>query len=361
MKVITRALELIPEYDLRSICKIQEMLLFDIETTGLRKETTQVYLIGCVYYEAGTWYVRQWLTENVSDERLVLEDFLQFSSSYRLLLHFNGDSFDIPYLQYKAQFYQTETDLSGMDSFDIYQHARKARKLLGLKSMSQRSLEEYLGIFREDQLNGGLLIPVYYDYEKTGASESEHLLLLHNYDDLQGMIRILPVLAYGQVFEGAYQFRGLEECREEVILNYQLQAPVPKGISACLQFHQPEDIRIRLDQDLLQIRIRCYEGSGRIPLENVSDYYYLVEEDRVIHKDVAQFVDRSKRVKATRKNCFLRKDGSFFPQLEPRILPAYYLNTDKKQIYADREQFLAMEEPFWQQTAKDIFQRISSC
>ena len=85
-------------------------------------------------------------------------------------------------------------------------------------------------------------------------------------------------------------------------------------------------------------------GSAKLPLPNVSDYYYLPEEDRVIHKDVAQFLDRSRRVKATAKNCFVRKEGRFLPDIHSGSVCTYYFGEDRKTVYADWEELYGMLE-----------------
>ena len=47
---------------------------------------------------------------------------------------------------------------------DIYKKIRPYRKLLGLESMKQKAIEQFLGISREDKYTGGQLIEVYRDY-----------------------------------------------------------------------------------------------------------------------------------------------------------------------------------------------------
>ena len=49
MKIVTKNTDFFPEYDLERIAPKEEILFLDIETTGLEKESTQVYLIGCAF------------------------------------------------------------------------------------------------------------------------------------------------------------------------------------------------------------------------------------------------------------------------------------------------------------------------
>ncbi len=349
MKVITEKLGFTPALLPDWVCRPEEMLFFDIETTGLRKETTQLYLIGCACLLDGTWTVKQWLTENLYDEYYVLEEFLEFASGFRYLMHFNGDRFDIPYLQYKCEYYATGTDLSGFQSYDIYARIRAARNLLGGGSLSQKSLECLMGIDRDDQLDGGRLIPVYYEYEKTRAAELEKLLLLHNYDDIQGMLKILPMISFGSMFEGEFSFERMNEEKPFVCFQYHLDHPLPlsaevfldqdtKGRFRICDGTREPSVCIRAEDESLQIRFRSMETTGCFPLKPVSDYYYVPELDSVIHKDVASFLDRSKRQKATAANCMIRKSGQFLPLVAEGPLRTFYHTENRKIALADCEE-----------------------
>lgn len=362
MKIITGQAGFKPEYDMRSICPLEEMLLFDIETTGLKKETTQVYLIGCAWYEDGIWMLRQYLTENAGDEYDILQDFTAFADRFRVLVHFNGDGFDIPYLKYKCEYYGIGSGFAGHESFDIYRKAKKARRLLGLSSMSQRSIEQFLGIERDDQYSGGVLIPFYFEFEKTGSEDSKELLLLHNHDDLQGMLRIMPILSYAGLLEGAFWFDCAEEEGDDVIFHYHTEQELPVAFEC-----RPEaGLILSGSAGHFHIRRKLQYGSAKLPLPNVSDYYYLPDEDRVIHKDVAQFLDRSRRVKASARNCFIRKEGRFLPGIRSEAIPAYYCGEDKKTVYADWDELSGMlgkedkkAEEILTGMAKDILDLVS--
>lgn len=52
--------------------------------------------------------------------------------------------------------------------------------------MKQKSIEQFLGVHREDKYNGGQLIDVYREYLHTHEKFLFDLLILHNADDLQG-------------------------------------------------------------------------------------------------------------------------------------------------------------------------------
>ncbi|MCQ2513042.1 MAG: ribonuclease H-like domain-containing protein [Lachnospiraceae bacterium] len=329
MKIITKAVKEIPDYNIESIAPKGDVLLFDIETTGLKKETTQVYLIGCSYYENDCWIIRQYLAESAIDEAEVIESFLDLASNYKVLVHFNGDGFDIPYMKYKVEYYGFSFNFDDLISFDIYKQAKRLKKFLNMQKMGQKAIEIFLGIERDDQLNGGLLIPYFYEYEKTGEKELEDLLLLHNFDDIQGMFKILAILKYADVLSGNFEFESYEECQGFAIFNYRLNNPVPVRY---LKELDNFDV-ICLEGNLLQINRKLYSGEAKYFFPDVENYYYLPEEDRVIHKDVAMFVEKCHRKKATKTNCYIKKEGVFLAQEKDLFEPFYHIDCDKKRTY----------------------------
>ncbi len=351
MKIITSPAKLHGEPQIESIAPKGDMLLFDIETTGLNKAKTQTYLIGCAFYENECWMIRQYLAESALDEREILESFFQFASGYHYLVHFNGDGFDIPYLDFKQEFYGLGFDFAQFHSVDIYKYVKPLRKLLDRKSLSQRSIEEFLHINREDRMNGGLLIPYYYEFERTGDPEAEKLLLLHNFEDVQGMLEIPAILKYLSILDGAFTFDRLETSLGYAILTFHLKEEMPVSFE---RSDQQQDVIICAEGNMLQISIRMFEGTARFPLDDVENYYYLPAEDKVIHKDVAQFVDRQYRKKATKKNCFLKKEGSFLPQCHPYFQPAYQVEGDKKRTYFELAQFADADQERLTEYALDI-------
>ena len=73
-------------------------VFYDIETTGLSRKSTLLYLIGAVGIEDKTWYFHQWMAESDKEEETILRIFSQFLKQYDLLISYNGERFDQPYL-----------------------------------------------------------------------------------------------------------------------------------------------------------------------------------------------------------------------------------------------------------------------
>ena len=94
------ALEMLPEI---VGCSKEGILFIDIETTGLSPRNSDLYMIGTGFWENGKWVIRQFFGENAQEEEKVLSEFSDFSRSFSKVVHFNGDRFDIPFLQSKYE------------------------------------------------------------------------------------------------------------------------------------------------------------------------------------------------------------------------------------------------------------------
>lgn len=338
MLTIEKRLSLPDTYPLERIGALEELLFFDIETTGFSGDYSNLYLIGCTYYQDGSWQLIQWFADTADSEEELLHSFFSFLRCYRILIHFNGDGFDIPYLLKRCRHFGLPYDFSGVTSVDIYKKIKPYRKLLGLESLKQKAIECFLGVSRQDQYSGGQLIEVYQDYLVTHEKFLYDLLILHNEDDLKGMPVILPILNYPDFFE--HGFRLLEQHiveetdlfgtrHRQLLLACQSDYAVPVPFDAV---HPP--VSCHVEKNRLTLTIDLYEGTLKHFYPNYKDYYYLIYEDTAIHKSVGEYVDKDARVRATAKTCYTRKEGCFLPQFEPIWEPVMKQERGDKISYA---------------------------
>jgi len=306
-----------------------ECVFFDIETTGFKAAYSRVYLIGAAVYMPGGWRIFQWMSENASEEDALLRTFAAFLRPYGCLVHFNGAHFDIPYLQEKFDQYRIPCDLSAFRSIDLFQQFRPLRSLLELDHMNQKALESFLGIDREDRFSGGELIEVYRSFTRKPDPASEKLLLLHNLEDVKGMLHLTDLFAYRQldtVFPATSGRLAADNKALEMTCSYPLRFPVPLCKSTAWG-------TLLLHEHAATVQIMICNGQLLHFFENYRDYYYLPEEDEAIHKSVASFVDKDYRVKATARTCYVKKTGSFLPVFSETDLPCFAAAYGAQQRY----------------------------
>ena len=85
---------------------LDQILFFDIETTGLSADTSYLYLICCGYYQEQTCNLIQWFSEGIEDEPELLDAFFTLMKNYTMLVHYNGTTFDMNYLLKKSRQYK---------------------------------------------------------------------------------------------------------------------------------------------------------------------------------------------------------------------------------------------------------------
>lgn len=344
MKIWQNEVTFIPDNPIADEVFTESTVFFDIETTGFSPVHTQVYLIGCATRRNDLICITQFFAEQPQEEKTVLSAFLKLISQYDSLISFNGQGFDVPYLKGRCAHYGLPETLDSFPHLDIFRQLSKFRTILKLPALKQKSLEAFLGIARDDQYSGGELINIYHAYKKQPTEEGCTLLKLHNYEDMLGMVKLLPVLSYPKLFEGCFQTASLEtnsyeeyegSQARELILNLTPDYPLPKRFS-----YGVGDIYLTGTKQQVRLRIKIYQGELKYFYSNYKDYYYLPEEDRAIHKSVAFYVDKDFRTKAKAATCYSKKTGCFLPQYEEIITPYFKLE------YHDKITWFEMTEDF---------------
>lgn len=304
------------------------LLFFDIETTGFTARTGFIYLIGALFWKDDTWVITQWLAESMNDEQEVIQAFLEQVKNRSMLVHFNGERFDIPFINEKCRHYHISSGLSVLNSRDLYRMLRPMKALFGLSSLKQKSLEEYIGYHRKDTYDGGELIPVYEKFAETKDSQAMEAVFLHNLDDLIGLASIIPLLNYQSIFSNNY-----------MITNFEVEGD-NLNILGRLPFQLPKKFRYDAGLFLLygEEEFILFSISGkREPLKyfykDYKNYYYLPEEDTALHKSVAQYVDKAYREPAKAHNCYQKKQGFYLPQNDEVFKPVFRTSYEDKQLY----------------------------
>lgn len=325
-------------YPLERIGPLRDLLFFDIETTGFSGDTSQLYLIGCTYHDGFGWKLIQWFADTRNSEAMVLESFFTFMERFKILVHFNGDGFDIPYLLKCCRRLNLPYNFDGIKSLDIYKKIKPCRKLLGLENMKQKSIEQFLGIRREDKYSGGQLIEVYREYLATHDSFLYDLLILHNEEDLKGMPSILPILCYADMLESSFVLDSQElfsyDAGGSSLPFLNLTWKTDSGVPVSLEYDSAP-VSLELNRDALTCNVALYQGELKYFYPNYKDYYYLPLEDTAIHKSVGGYVDKDARMKATARTCYTRKCGLFIPQFDPLWSPALQAGYKDTLTYAE--------------------------
>lgn len=317
---------------------LEQVLFFDIETTGFAHKNSQIYLIGCLYFKDNIPCIRQFFANHMGEETEILTAFFDFSKTFHTLIHFNGNGFDIPYLLGKCEFFQIPGDFSAFTQHDIYKLITPYKKLFGLPNLKQKTIEKFASIRREDQYTGGELIPIYHSYAKNPTSDLLHILLLHNYEDLEGMLKLSSLLSLTYFNEDGMQYQSYEENDQDITFFFRHTYPLP------FSFHRENDFfSMESTEEGFHITIPVYTGTLKYFYPDYKNYYYLPVEDMAIHKSVADYVDKNYRQKAKASNCYTKKEDRFLLQPYEIFSPAFRRECKDKVCYFSTEQLKSID------------------
>ena len=422
--------------DIYTIGAPEDVLFFDIETTGLSARSAGLYLIGMLTYTvdasitkerntsaptssittspdssepeaAGHWTLLQYFCEDVADEPAVLQAFFELLRTKKILISYNGDGFDIPFLRHTVEQYGLHTprphrstalqeradrvdcvdcpatdgsaiadarplySFDTVESFDLFKKFRPLKRLLDLPDLKLKSCERFLGIDREDRFTGGELIEVYFEWQKTKVPALLDTLLLHNAEDIANLPNLLPLLRYRSLPHSDFQLRA-HECLQDgttplVHLSFTLLSPMPPSAHApaengareatddrrqhwpALTLPKPMDLRgdfwaLHAEGSAVELYVQLFEGERKLFFADFEHYYYLPAEDQVIHQSLAEFVDRSARKKACARNCYQRVSDCFLPECSEVYTPALRAEYRDKLRYAQYSDTLFDDE-----------------
>ena len=224
--MLTKIYTLLPDDSLKK--QKNQFLFLDIETTGFKKDNTILYLIGCGYYKEDSFQIIQWFNDDgISEPEMLsalknqISTFMEQTAGTGKIFSFNGEGFDIPYLNRHYELNDIPFQINVASSLDLYKILKPFQALYRLEHGRQKDWEIFLNKKREDLYDGGQLIPLYKEYLLKKKSKLLDLLLLHNKEDIQGMAELSPLLAYQQLLKGkitymdmAYSQKNIHSVRE---------------------------------------------------------------------------------------------------------------------------------------------------
>lgn len=338
----------------------QGTLFFDIETTGFSPAKSGVYLIGAAYRNESSMnicnhnensaglIIEQYFADSPEDEPKLLSAFSKLLERFGTLTTFHGLGFDIPFLKGRCKKHGITQVYDNRNYVDLYKIFSSYKHIFQLENYKQKTLEKFIGFTREDLYDGGGLTKVYKAYVKKPDDELLHLLLLHNKEDVLGMIKLLSLYSFHSFFDGNFEpascvrsnYRRLDGSDGgELAVTCRLSEPLPAAISCKNDYYY-----LHASQAEAVFRIPLYTGTLKYFYPNCRDYYYLPEEDIAVHKSVAVYVDKAHRKKATAATCYSKKTGIFLPQYQEALTPALYAE------YKDSVSYFELPENFEKET-----------
>ena len=170
-----------------------DFLFLDLETMGLFAGQPLVVAGLARLKPDNTIIVEQYVVRDFPDELALLAEVNRQVDSHRVMVTYNGKSFDLPFLTGRSAYYGIKLKPPGVH-FDLLHFCRRAWRD-ELEGCSLRSIEQtILGISRETDLPGELVPEFYYEYLRTGNAGFLKPIVDHNRQDVISLVNVLSGL-----------------------------------------------------------------------------------------------------------------------------------------------------------------------
>ena len=166
----------------------EDALFVDLETTGLMG--TPLFLIGTMVWEDGGFAVRQYLARDYSEEPAVISLLVNGASGKKLLVTFNGKTFDLPYTRLRAAANAIPFTLDAAH-FDLL---HECRRIWGdmLPDCKLKTLESLVcDRLRQDDILGEHIGEAYHAFVRSGNAAQIADIVRHNMLDLITMADLM--------------------------------------------------------------------------------------------------------------------------------------------------------------------------
>ena len=195
-----QAIRLLVPNATEDVADAEQWLFLDVETTGLAGGSgTYAFLVGIAWWEGGGLEVEQFFMRDYSEECSLLFALGERLAERRVLVTFNGKSFDWPLLETRYRMSRKIPPPAPRAHLDFLHPARNLWRLR-LGSVRLSELERHvLGWDRGADLISELIPQIYLDFVRGASPERLIPVFHHNQMDLRGLAglssRVLSLLS----------------------------------------------------------------------------------------------------------------------------------------------------------------------
>ena len=176
---------------LAGLYKKEDFIFLDLETLGFFSRP--IILIGIAEVNSGGLQVSQYLIRDICEEPGALQMLKRHLHKDRILVTYNGKSFDIPYLRERYAFYGDYFSVENRH-YDLLHFSRRRWKDAFPDCRLQTLEQRLFDITRRDDVPGAMIPEFYEFYQKSRNPGPLVPIVTHNRQDLVTLARLFCLL-----------------------------------------------------------------------------------------------------------------------------------------------------------------------
>ena len=175
--------------------RCEDLIFVDLETTGLGSAMT--FLIGTMVWQPRGFVVRQFFARDYSQERAILSLYFQAAADKKMIVSFNGKSFDVPLLRVRAAAGAVRGRMPA-GHLDLLHVSRRIWRGQFADCRLQTLERRVCGRSRTDDIPGALIPEAYHAFVRTGHAGAMVKCVKHNRLDLMTLADLMTRLPAGE-------------------------------------------------------------------------------------------------------------------------------------------------------------------
>lgn len=172
---------------------------FDIETTGLREDPNAHLVSACIGLSKED--PLEFWVEDPDHEKQALLQLMELLAGMEVIITWNGDRFDIPFLNHRFQAHDIPFQIHAAQSLDLFKIAEKMKAAGIIPAAGLQVVERFYGIVRPDQLPGRYVPARYASYLQSKDPSIKQEILQHNREDVLFLLMLSPFIYQGTIPE----------------------------------------------------------------------------------------------------------------------------------------------------------------
>ncbi len=186
---------LVPPWDPESRVALDQLRLFDTETSGLCGGTgLKVFLLGVLRWHGDSWLLRQYLMTSPAGEASLVRAWVDECAGDAHLVSYNGKRFDVPAMRTLETLHGLASRAQEAAHWDLLYPVRRAFRGIWSDCRLVTAERMLVGRERHDDLPGSEAPRAWREFLAHGHTRDLLRVMQHNRYDLEALLRVFKAM-----------------------------------------------------------------------------------------------------------------------------------------------------------------------